>query len=120
MLLALKAATLAPAAPEDCLRLLEKNLRQVHKDLPSDKAALQYCVANAFHYLCIAGLLDPDQDGWLELCIAALVGCLVQRLINAVATPLACRASTRTDDALIANVCRPVGLFLPATAACRS
>ena len=63
MLLALKAATLAPAVPEDCLRQLEKSLRQIHKELPADMSALQHRVATAFHYLCIAGLLDPDEDG---------------------------------------------------------
>ena len=39
MLLALKAATLAPAVPEDCLRQLEKSLRQIHKELPADMSA---------------------------------------------------------------------------------
>ena len=59
----------------------------------------------------------PWLAGTLILCLAVLVGYIVNLGITTVAARLARRTSTPIDDALIANIRRPVGLFLPASAA---
>ena len=60
---ALKTASVAPAVPDDCLWQLQKSVRQAHMALPDDLSELKNRVAMAFHYLCVAGLLDPDENG---------------------------------------------------------
>ena len=55
--------------------------------------------------------------GMLILCVAMFVGYLIHRAVTTVAIRLAHRTSTTIDDALIANLHKPVGLFLPASAA---
>ena len=55
--------------------------------------------------------------GMLILCVAMFVGYLIHRVVTTVAIRLAHRTSTTVDDALIANLRKPVGLFLPASAA---
>ncbi|MDH3279962.1 MAG: mechanosensitive ion channel family protein [Gammaproteobacteria bacterium] len=59
----------------------------------------------------------PWLVGTLTLCVAVLVGYVVHLGIITVATRLARRTPTPVDEALIANVRRPVGLFLPTGAA---
>lgn len=63
MLVALKTATAHPAEPGQCIDMLLRDLRRVGHEVPEDLAPLRRRVAAAFHYLCIAGLLDPDEDG---------------------------------------------------------
>ena len=63
MLIALKTALRAPATPEDCIRELEANLKRAHESPPTDAGLLLHRVTAAFRYLCVAGLLDPDENG---------------------------------------------------------
>lgn len=60
--------------------------------------------------------IRPWLAGTLILCTAALAGYVTHRVIRALATRVARRTSTPVDDAVITNVHRPAGLFLPAAA----
>lgn len=60
MLAALKTAAKGPASPDDCLRRLECDLRLIRETLPKDRAAVRKRIAAAYHYLYIAGLVDPE------------------------------------------------------------
>jgi hypothetical protein len=63
MLIALKTARRGPVTPEDCVRELEANLTRAHEAPPEDGDLLLHRVTAAFRYLCVAGLLDPDETG---------------------------------------------------------
>lgn len=63
MLVALKAAAVTPVLPEDCVRRLLRALERAEIPPPPDMTHLRRQVAAAFRYLCIAGLLDPDEEG---------------------------------------------------------
>lgn len=63
MLVALRTATQAPTTPDACLARLNRIIRRAGATEAGSPAELHKLVKRAFHYLCMAGLLDPDQDG---------------------------------------------------------
>lgn len=63
MLVALRTAARAPITPEDCIQELKANLMLAHEEAPADATLLPLRVVAAFRYLCVAGLLDPDETG---------------------------------------------------------
>jgi restriction system protein len=63
MLVVLRTAAKAPAQPEDCIREIKANLLLAREEAPPDATLLPFRVAAAFRYLCVAGLLDPDETG---------------------------------------------------------
>ena len=63
MLVTLRTAARGPVTPEECVRELEANLLKAQETPPADEAMLRRRVAVAFRYLCVAGLLDPDETG---------------------------------------------------------
>ncbi|MDA1325061.1 MAG: mechanosensitive ion channel [Proteobacteria bacterium] len=63
------------------------------------------------------GTIYPWLTGAIILVIAAVAGYILHRAISVIATQLARRTATLVIDALIANIRRPMGLFLPASVA---
>ena len=63
MLVTLRMAARVPVTTGDCVKELQANLLKAHEAPPADKAMLHKRVAVAFRYLCVAGLLDPDETG---------------------------------------------------------
>lgn len=64
MLVVLKTATAGPVEPAQCVDRLLGDLHRIGHDVPEDVAPMLHRrVAGAFHYLCVAGLLDPDEEG---------------------------------------------------------
>lgn len=63
MLVVLRKAAQGPTVPEDCVGEIEANLRRTGEQAPADATLLPQRIAAAFRYLCIAGLLDPDETG---------------------------------------------------------
>ena len=63
MLVTLRMAARAPVTPADCVQELRANLLKAHEAPPDNKTMLGKRVAVAFRYLCVAGLLDPDETG---------------------------------------------------------
>jgi len=64
MLVALKSCARRPSRPEDCVEQLGRLLRRARRPAPPEvMSVVRERVAAAFRELCIAGLLDPDEDG---------------------------------------------------------
>lgn len=64
MVVALRTCAETPALPDECMRRLLDYLRSAHVEPPPDELpALRRQVVAAFRDLCIAGLLDPDEEG---------------------------------------------------------
>jgi len=63
MLVTLRAAERAPTTPDECARELRANLDRAHETAPADGSLIIHRIKIAFRYLCIAGLLDPDEEG---------------------------------------------------------